>query len=92
MGDAGEDRSGRPPQERCGRPLGKQQLNVVGRKRIVPGEARFIDRNAEQQSPFVVRQQLSAAHGALRAGPASMARIKQIQQGLINNAGEYPNN
>ena len=57
----------------AGAALGKQQFDVVSRQRVLPGEAGFIDRDAEQQSPFIVGQQFSAALGALRAGPASMA-------------------
>ena len=34
------------------------------RQRVAPGEARLVDGNAEELGPFVLCQQLSAAHGA----------------------------
>ncbi len=51
----------------AGAALGMQQLQVVRRQRVMPGETRLIDGDAEQAGPLILGQQFSAAYDVLRS-------------------------
>jgi hypothetical protein len=80
----------------AGAALGEQMLQVIRRQRVAPGEARLVDGNAEELGPFVLCQQLSAAHGGLRsvspalATPAAASFVQTTQATVIVLLAELP--
>jgi hypothetical protein len=81
----------------AGAAFGEQMLQVIRRQRVVPGEARLVDGNAEELGPFVLCQQLlSAAHGGLRsvspalATPAAASFVQTTQATVIVLLAELP--